>query len=85
MGWLGGKRARVMPSKDSEGRTIFARSPVLDLEVLTPTDAYYVIAQLNMPDPVHPDDFSFTIGGMVVLIDILLRKFGSFRAAQFVQ
>ena len=66
MGWPDRKRARVMPSKDSEGRTIFARSPVLDLEgVLTPTDAYYVIAQLNMPDPVHPDDFSFTIGGMV--------------------
>ena len=55
MGWPDRKRARVMPSKDSEGRTIFARSPVLDLEgVLTPTDAYYVIAQLNMPDPVHP-------------------------------
>ena len=66
MGWPDRKRARVMPSKDSEGRTIFARSPVLDLEgVLTPTDAYYVIAQLNMPDPVHPDDFSFSIGGMV--------------------
>ena len=40
MGWPDRKRARVMPSKDSEGRTIFARSPVLDLEgVLTPTDA----------------------------------------------
>ena len=62
MGWPDRKRARVMPSKDSEGRTIFARSPVLDLEgVLTPTDAYYVIAQLNMPEPVHPDDFSFSI------------------------
>ena len=24
-----------------------------------------MIAQLNMPDPVHPDDFSFSIGGMV--------------------
>ena len=33
--------------------------------VLTPTDAYYIVAQLNMPDPVHPDDFSFSIGGMV--------------------
>ena len=66
MGWPDRKRVRVMPSKDSEGRTIFGRSPVLDLEgMLTPTDAYYVIAQLNMPDPVHPDDFSFTIGGMV--------------------
>ena len=66
MGWPDRKRARIMPSKDAEGRTIYARSPVLDLEgMLTPTDAYYIIAQLNMPDPVHPDDFSFSIGGMV--------------------
>ena len=66
MGWPDRKRARIMPSKDAEGRTIHARSPVLDLEgVLTPTDAYYIVAQLNMPDPVHPDDFSFSIGGMV--------------------
>ena len=66
MGWPDRKRARIMPSKDAEGRTIYARSPVLDLEgVLTPTDAYYIVAQLDMPDPVHPDDFSFSIGGMV--------------------
>ena len=66
MGWPDRKRARIMPSKDAEGRTIYARSPVLDLEgMLTPTDAYYIIAQLNMPDPVHPDDFSFSIDGMV--------------------
>ena len=66
MGWPDRKRARIMPSKDAEGRTIYARSPVLDLEgLLTPTDAYYILAQLNMPDPVHPDDFSFSIGGMV--------------------
>ena len=66
MGWPDRKRARIMPSKDAEGRVIYARSPVLDLEgMLTPTDAYYIVAQLNMPDPVHPDDFSFTIGGMV--------------------
>ena len=66
MGWPDRKRARIMPSKDAEGRTIYARSPVLDLEgVLTPTDAYYIVAQLDMPDPVHPDDFSFSIDGMV--------------------
>jgi DMSO/TMAO reductase YedYZ molybdopterin-dependent catalytic subunit len=66
MGWPDRKRARIMPSKDVEGRVIFARSPVLDLEgMLTPTDAYYIVAQLDMPDPVHPDDFSFSVGGMV--------------------
>ena len=66
MGWPDRKRARIMPSKDAEGRVVFARSPVLDLEgMLTPTDAYYIIAQLNMPDPVHPDDYRFTVGGLV--------------------
>ena len=66
MGWPDRKRARIMPSKDAEGRTIHARSPVLDLEgVLTPTDAYYIVAQLDMPDPVHPDDFSFSVAGLV--------------------
>ena len=87
MGWPDRKRARVMPSKDSEGRTIFARSPVLDLEgVLTPTDAYYVIAQLNMPDPVHPDDFSFqSVEWLIIQLSILSRKFESFRGAQYVR
>lgn len=66
MGWPDRKRARIMPSKDAEGRVIFARSPLLDLEgLLTPTDAYYIIAQLQMPDPVHPDDYSFRLSGLV--------------------
>ena len=52
MGWPDRKRARVMPSKDSEGRTIFARSPVLDLEgVLTPTDAYYAVSYTHLTLP----------------------------------
>lgn len=65
-GWPDRKRAGIMPSKDAEGRVIFARSPVLDLEgLITPVDAYYVIAQLNMPDPIHPDDYRFSVGGEV--------------------
>lgn len=79
-GWPDRKRAEIMPSKDADGRVIFARSPVLDLEgLITPVDAYYVIAQLQMPDPIHPDDYIFSIGGEVenpaeyVLED--LRKF----------
>ena len=65
-GWPDRKRAEIMPSKDADGRVIFARSPVLDLEgLLTPVDAYYVIAQLQMPDPIHPDDYTFSIGGEV--------------------
>jgi DMSO/TMAO reductase YedYZ molybdopterin-dependent catalytic subunit len=65
-GWPDRKRAEIMPSKDAEGRVIFARSPVLDLEgLLTPLNAYYVIAQLQMPDPIHPDDYTFSISGEV--------------------
>ena len=81
-GWPDRKRAEIMPSKDVEGRVIFARSPVLDLEgMITPVDAYYVIAQLDMPDPIHPDDYTFSVSGEVenpaeyVLED--LRKFPS--------
>lgn len=66
LGWPDRKRATLMPSKDAEGRVIFARSPVLDLEgLITPVDAYYIIAQLQMPDPIHPDDYSFSISGLV--------------------
>ena len=65
-GWPDRKRAEIMPSKDADGRVIFARSPVLDLEgMLTPVNAYYVIAQLQMPDPIHPDDYTFSISGEV--------------------
>ena len=31
MGWPDRKRARVMPSKDSEGRTIFARLSLIHI------------------------------------------------------
>lgn len=66
LGWPDRKRATLMPSKDAEGRVIFARSPVLDLEgLLTPVDAYYIIAQLQMPDPIHPDDYKFSLFGLV--------------------
>jgi DMSO/TMAO reductase YedYZ molybdopterin-dependent catalytic subunit len=65
-GWPDRKRARLMPSKDAEGRTIYARTPLLELEgLITPTDAYYVVAQLNMADPIHPDDYFFSIKGLV--------------------
>ena len=66
MGWPDRRRAQLMPSKDSEGRVIHGRSPVLDLEgLITPVDAFYIIAQLQMPDPIHPDDYRFTISGLV--------------------
>ena len=64
-GWPDRRRARLMPSKDADGRTIYARTPLLELEgLITPTDAYYIIAQLNMPEPIHPDDYSFKVTGL---------------------
>jgi sulfite oxidase len=65
-GWPDRKRARLMPSKDAEGRTIYARTPLLELEgLITPTDAYYIVAQLNMAEPIHPDDYVFSVKGLV--------------------
>ena len=65
-GWPDRKRAELMPSRDAEGRVILARSPVLDLEgLITPTDVSYIVAQLQMPEPVHPDDYSFSLFGEV--------------------
>ena len=65
-GWPDRKRARLMPSKDAEGRTIFGRTPMHELEgLITPTDAFYIVAQLNMAEPIHPDDYVFAITGLV--------------------
>jgi DMSO/TMAO reductase YedYZ molybdopterin-dependent catalytic subunit len=64
-GWPDRARARVMPSKDAEGRTIYGRTPLLELEgLITPTDAFYIVAQLNMCDPIHPDDYVLSVTGL---------------------
>jgi len=65
-GWPDRARARLMPSKDAEGRTIYARTPLTQLEgLITPTDAFYIVSQLNMCDPIHPDDYFFCVKGLV--------------------
>lgn len=65
-GWPDRARARLMPSKDAEGKTIYARAPLLELEgLITPTDAFYIVCQLNAADPIYPDDYRLTIGGLV--------------------
>lgn len=65
-GWPDRKRHLVSASKDQEDRVIHGRTPFLELEgLITPTDASYIIAQLEMPDPVHPSDYSFEIFGEV--------------------
>ncbi|RPI42517.1 MAG: hypothetical protein EHM59_17655 [Betaproteobacteria bacterium] len=66
MGWPDRKRASLMAGKDSEGRTINGRSPVLELEgLITPTDAYYIVNQLEVPEPIHPDDWRLAISGAI--------------------
>jgi DMSO/TMAO reductase YedYZ molybdopterin-dependent catalytic subunit len=66
MGWPDRKRHGLMAGKDAEGRVINGRAPILDLEgLITPTDAYYIVNQLEVPDPIHPEDWRMTIAGAV--------------------
>lgn len=66
MGWADRKRLEALLSKDHEDRVINARTPFLDQEgLITPTAATYVVAQLQVPEPVHPDDYTFEISGEV--------------------
>jgi DMSO/TMAO reductase YedYZ molybdopterin-dependent catalytic subunit len=65
-GWPDRKRATVIAGKDAEGRIINGRAPLVDLEgLITPTDAYYIVNQLEVPDPVHPDEWKLEISGGV--------------------
>jgi DMSO/TMAO reductase YedYZ molybdopterin-dependent catalytic subunit len=64
MGWPDRKRVGLIAGTDAEGRVINGRSPLLDLEgLITPTDAYYIVNQLEVPEPIHPDDWRLTIDG----------------------
>ena len=48
------------------GRTASGRTPILETEgLITPIDSYYVVAQLQMHEPIHPDDWVLSIGGEV--------------------
>lgn len=65
-GWPDRKRPHPEVFKDAEGRVVSARTPILELEgLITPTDATHIVAQLQMPEPVHPEDYSFSIFGEV--------------------
>src|SRR5579862_9628074 len=66
LGWPDRKRPRSEFYKDTEGRVVGSRSPFLDLEgLITPTDNAFINAQVQMPEPVHPDDYTFSIFGEV--------------------
>jgi DMSO/TMAO reductase YedYZ molybdopterin-dependent catalytic subunit len=66
MGWPDRKRPEPFARKDEHGRVTYQRTPIGELPgLITPTDLRYIVAQLQMPDPVHPDDWSLTITGEV--------------------
>jgi DMSO/TMAO reductase YedYZ molybdopterin-dependent catalytic subunit len=66
MGWPDRKRAELAAGNDAEGRVISGRTPILDQEgLITPTNNYYIVTQLDIPDPVHPDDWSMSVSGEV--------------------
>lgn len=65
-GWPDRKRHEPIEGKDSDGRTIFAMGSVTEMQGrITPTDLYYVVAQIEMPEPMHPDDWEMEICGEV--------------------
>ena len=66
MGWPDRKRLSSYVSKDRQGRVIDARTPFAHLEgLITPTDLRYVKIQLDMPEPVHPNDWFLSVEGEV--------------------
>ena len=66
MGWPDRKRLSGYASRDQHGRVIDARTPFADLEgLITPTHLRYVKVQMDMPEPVHPDDWGLSVGGRV--------------------
>jgi DMSO/TMAO reductase YedYZ molybdopterin-dependent catalytic subunit len=66
MGWPDRRRPTLIAGKDTQGRVINGRAPLVELEgLITPTDAYYVVNQLEVPEPVHPDDWTLSVYGEV--------------------
>lgn len=66
MGWPDRRRPQPLQRKDADGRVGYQRSPWAELQgLITPTDLRYVVAQLEMPEPVHPDDWALTVDGEV--------------------
>jgi DMSO/TMAO reductase YedYZ molybdopterin-dependent catalytic subunit len=66
LGWPERRRPVPLQRKDAEGRVIYQRSPWAELEgLITPTDLRYIVAQLQMPDPVDPYAWSIRVHGAV--------------------
>lgn len=66
MGWPDRKRPEPEIRKDEQGRVFHVRSPFWDLQgLITPTDLRYTVFQMQGTDPIHPDDWSLSIDGLV--------------------
>ncbi|HJM76199.1 MAG TPA: molybdopterin-dependent oxidoreductase [Dehalococcoidia bacterium] len=66
MGWPDRRRPQPLQRKDTDGRVSYQRSPWAELQgLITPTDLRYVVAQLEIPEPLHPDDWALTVDGAV--------------------
>ncbi len=66
MGWPDRKRPELNETTDGQGRVVRAAAPIMELQgLITPTDLSFATAQLDVPEPVHPDDWVLSIGGQV--------------------
>jgi DMSO/TMAO reductase YedYZ molybdopterin-dependent catalytic subunit len=64
LGWADRKRPKVIAGKDAQGRVVNGRAPLVDLEGLsTPTDAYFIVNQLEVPEPVPAGEWRLHIFG----------------------
>jgi DMSO/TMAO reductase YedYZ molybdopterin-dependent catalytic subunit len=66
MGWPDRKRPTLIAGRDARGRVINGRAPLTELEgLITPSDAYFVVNQIGVPEPVSADDWTLTVCGEV--------------------
>jgi len=65
-GWPDRRRSQPFSRKDEQGRLTYQRTPYWEQQgPLTPTDLRYIVAQLQMPDPVDPTQWSLQVSGLV--------------------
>ena len=65
-GWADRKRITGEYRRDEQGRVELVQTPYWELQgPLTPVEARYTLAQIKMPEPVLPHEWSFSIEGLV--------------------
>ncbi len=64
MGWPDRKRSTAAARQDPEGRVMFVQTPWWELQGLTtPVDLRYVVQHMGVPEPVPPEDWTFSVEG----------------------